>query len=133
MPTIKKKQIKPNRIKYKNETREKNSEFYNSIAWKRLRDTYISLRPLCECCLSHETITPATEVHHKTPFMRGETEEEQWKMFLDEKNLMSVCRQCHIGLHNKDREYNLNSLDNLTQKEYDEVHKIYRPDYYYKD
>ena len=125
MPQINRKQIKPKKVKYKNEVRDKNSEFYGSLAWKRLRDTYISLHPLCECCLAHERIEPATEVHHKRPFMRGDTEEEQWKLFLDEHNLMALCRQCHIGLHIKDRDYNLNSLDNLTQKEYDEVHNLY--------
>lgn len=125
MPQINRKQIKPKKVKYKNEARDKNSEFYGSLAWKRLRDTYISLHPLCECCLAHERIEPATEVHHVVPFMRGDTEEEQWKLFLDEHNLMALCRQCHIGLHIKDRDYNLNSLDNLTQKEYDEVHNLY--------
>lgn len=125
MPQINRKQLTQKRVKYKNETREKNGEFYGSVAWRRLRDTYISLHPLCECCLSHEVITPAVEVHHKKPFMRGDTEEEQWRLFLDERNLMALCKQCHIGLHLKDRDYNLNSLDNLTQKEYDEVHTIY--------
>lgn len=124
MPQINKREIKEKPIKYKHEKKEKTTDFYGSLAWKRLRDTYISLHPICECCLEHHKVTSATAVHHKCPWSRGESEEEQWKLFLDEKNLMSVCEQCHIGLHNKDREYHLGILDSLTDIEYNYIHHL---------
>lgn len=123
MPQINRKQIKPKKVKYKKENRSE--EFYSKQAWRRLRDTYISLHPLCECCISHHVIRPASEVHHKVPFMRGETEEEQWRLFLDERNLMALCDTCHIALHNKDRDYNLSVLDELTEIEYRKANEVY--------
>ena len=122
MPTIHKKEIKEKPVKYKHSDRSQ--DFYSSIAWKRLRDTYISLHPLCECCLEHERVTPATECHHIVPFLRGGTEEERWEMFLDEKNLMSLCDRCHTAIHVKDREYNMGRLDSLTDKEYEYAHGL---------
>lgn len=118
MPRINRKQIKEKSVKYKSEKKELSASFYDSLAWKRLRNTYISLHPLCECCLEHNKVEAATEVHHKRPWSRGESEEEKWQLFLDERNLMSLCQQCHLALHMKDREYGLSSLDELTETEW---------------
>ena len=122
MPTINRRIHKEKPVKYKKEN--KSEPFYGSTAWRRLRDTYISLHPICECCLKHERITPASETHHKIPFLRGENEEEQWKLFLDEKNLMSLCSKCHTALHVKDNMYHMSVLDELTDKEYNYAHGI---------
>lgn len=122
MPTINKKEIKTKPVKYKHEKKVKAASFYDSLAWRRLRDTYISLHPICECCLEHEHVEPATEVHHKTPFMRGETDVEKWNLFLSEKNLMSLCEKCHLAMHVKDREYGLGSLTELTDTEWRYAH-----------
>ena len=124
MPTINKKEIKTKPVKYRKEKKEKAASFYDSLVWKKLRNTFISLHPVCQCCLEHNRVTPAESVHHKIPFGRGETEEEQWKLFLDERNLMSVCNLCHLGLHNKDREYHMGSLDSLTDLEYNYIHHL---------
>lgn len=124
MPTINKKELKTKPVKYKREKKEKAASFYDSLAWKRLRNTFISLHPICQCCLEHNRVTPADEVHHKIPWSRGESETEQWELFLNEKNLMSVCRTCHIGLHNKDKEYHMGSLDSLTDTEYKYIHHL---------
>lgn len=124
MPYINRRQIKEKKVKYKNEKQELASDFYNSMAWKRLRNTYISLHPICECCLEHGRVVPATEVHHKTPYSRGETETEKWQLFLNERNLMSLCEKCHHGLHNKDREYSIGCLDSLTDTEYRYIHGL---------
>ena len=122
MPRINKREIKEKPVKYKKES--KSEPFYGTTAWKRLRDTYISLHPICECCLEHGKVEPAKEVHHERPFLRGETEEEQWKLFLDEKNLMSVCSKCHTALHVKDNMYHMDVLDDLTEKEWKYAHNI---------
>ena len=55
--------------------------------WKRIRDRYISLHPLCERCEKQGRITPAEEVHHIKPLSCGGTNETS--------NLMSLCTSCH--------------------------------------
>ena len=100
MPTINKPQKKQHRfLPYKHINQS--AEYYNTIQWKNLRSHYLRLNPLCECCRYHyDKVTPATEVHHKKPFLRGYTDEERLRLLLDEDNLMSVCRQCHLEIHN---------------------------------
>lgn len=124
MPTIRRKEIKPKKVKYKNQTTEFYTDKYNSVAWKNLRKVYYSLHPICEECLKRNVITPAEEVHHRRAWSTGESEEEQWKLFLDESNLISVCRPCHLGYHRKMDRYNLNTCDELTDKEWKETHHI---------
>lgn len=121
-PTINRRIHKEKPVKYKSEASINNNDKYSSPAWRRLRDTYISLHPICQCCLSHEHIEPAVAVHHMIPWSRGENEQKQWELFLDEHNLMSVCSCCHIALHQKDSKYNLTILNDLTDKEWREAH-----------
>ena len=122
MPTIRKKEIKEKPVKYKHSDRS--PDFYSSMAWRRLRDTFISLHPLCQCCLEHDRVEPATQCHHIIPFLRGGSEEERWELFLDEKNLMPLCDKCHTALHVKDREYNMGRIDSLTDREYEFAHGL---------
>ena len=124
MPNINRVPIKEKQVKYRHEAVEHANSFYGSNAWKRLRNTYLSTHPVCECCLEHNKVNPAEHVHHKTPWDRGETEAEKWELFLKESNLMSVCSKCHLGLHNKDRQYHLGSLDSLTDSEYRYIHGL---------
>lgn len=124
MPTINKKQIKPKKVPYRNEIKEDNAAFYGSTAWHRLRNTYLSLHPLCECCVQHNTVTAAEHVHHKRIWNRG-NEEERWKWFLDEHNLMSLCTACHTRMHMKAKDNNMNYIDDLTEKEYREAHEVH--------
>ena len=56
-------------------------------AWKRIRDRYISIHPLCEQCMKEGRITPAEEVHHVLPLSHGGTHSED--------NLMALCKSCH--------------------------------------
>ena len=122
MPSINRKQIKPKTVEYKHD--DKSAEYYNSKAWYSLRNEYYAKHPLCECCLSHDRVTAAAHVHHKLIWLSQPTEELRWKALLDENNLMSVCVKCHTKLHNKAREYKLNYVDELTDKEYDEAHNL---------
>ena len=41
----------------------------------------------------------AEEVHHKRPFLSGQTEDERWQLLLNPNNLMSLCAECHDDLH----------------------------------
>ena len=112
MPEINRTPIKEKTVEYKHE--DNSSKFYNSIAWKRLRKFYYEHNPLCQCCLEHDKVTPAMEVHHKKPFLTGKTEEERWSLFLNQNNLMSVCNACHDKLHLKSKRYKLYIIDILT-------------------
>lgn len=124
MPQINKKEIKEKPVKYKHEKKERSTDFYGSMAWKRLRQTFISLHPLCQFCLDNNKVEPATEVHHAVPFLRGSNDEERWQLFLDEKNLIPLCSKCHTSVHVKDNMYNMGRLDNLTEKEWKYAHNI---------
>lgn len=96
MPTIlrekdlkKKKKKDPNRSKI----------YYANKGWKTLRNSYIMSHPLCEMCLKEGKITPAEHVHHRTPFLSGATHAERLHLLLDQDNLMSLCRKCHMEIH----------------------------------
>lgn len=66
-------------------------------SWKRIRDRYIRLHPLCEECLRGQRLTAAEEVHHILPLAKGGGNEPD--------NLMALCKPCHsrITVLNGDR------------------------------
>lgn len=55
--------------------------------WKRIRDRYITLHPLCERCQKQGKIVKADEIHHIKPLSQGGSH--------DFENLMSLCTSCH--------------------------------------
>lgn len=61
--------------------------------WKRIRDKYIGMHPLCEECLKQGHAVEATQVHHKVPLSEGGTNAFD--------NLESVCAACHNRIHNR--------------------------------
>lgn len=55
--------------------------------------------PICEECLKKGKVTPAEDIHHeKSPFRGGEV---NYGLLLDYDNLMSLCKECHAAIHNK--------------------------------
>ncbi len=124
MARINLKPLKQQTIKYKHESKEQAASFYNSMAWKRLRDTLLSTHPLCDECLQHGYVVSAEHAHHLIPFMSGETEQERWDLFLKESNIRMLCECCHHGYHNKMREYNMKSCYELTDTEYNYAHGL---------
>jgi len=62
--------------------------------WKRIRDRYIRLHPLCEQCQKDGKLTPAGEVHHIVPLSKGGDH--------DEENLMALCTSCHSTITAKE-------------------------------
>lgn len=120
MATINRKPIRPEKVKPVCSEAFNSVSFYGSIAWRRLRNVYISENPICYECLQHKRITPAEHVHHLRKFSSGTNEEEQWKLFLDMNNLRSLCEPCHTKYHIKMNRYGLNRIDGLTEKEYNE-------------
>jgi len=85
--------------KYKGSDPNKWRKFYGCKEWKKLREAKLMEQPLCEMCLENDIIRAATDVHHVYEFSNGATEEDQWKLFLDYTNLMSLCKQCHVRIH----------------------------------
>ena len=77
------------------------SKYYQSRAWRQLREKKIFENPVCENCLHFGIVTPATEVHHLHAFGDGNTEEEKWRLLLDKRNLRSLCTRCHDMYHNQ--------------------------------
>lgn len=65
-------------MKYKN--------YIEGDGWKEKSGHYLEENPICELCHKHK----ATEVHHTSYKRIGEE---------DDKDLMSLCNRCHIGIH----------------------------------
>lgn len=121
MPKILRKQLREKPINYKHECFD-NGKFYQSIAWKRLRNVLFSQSPICKECLKRGIVTPSTDAHHIRPFSTGKDEQEQWQLFLDEKNIYMCCSPCHQAYHRKIKRYNLLSCNDLTDTEWKEAH-----------
>lgn len=66
-----------------------NYRFYQSTAWKRLRDSYKRLHPLCEKCSSNGIFTPADIVDHVIEIKDDPSLKFSWD------NLMCLCHRCH--------------------------------------
>lgn len=101
MPTLKttSKTNKRNTSHNQTDMRKLRAKAYNNSSWRKLRDTYMHEHPLCEECLSKGKITPAVDVHHKdSPFKGGTV---NYNKLLDYNNLMSVCKECHSSIHNR--------------------------------
>ena len=124
MATINRKPIRPVQVKRTTVSDNDCNKYYNSIAWHRFRKTYKSEHPLCQCCLSHNRIEPAVDLHHRKPFLSGATEEDRWDLFLKESNIIALCECCHYAMHNKIEQYNLDYCDELTEKEWQEAHSL---------
>lgn len=72
-----------------NRDKNKNKKYGNN--WHRIRALYVKQHPLCERCLKEGRITPVEEVHHILPVKQGGSN--------DFSNLMSVCKSCHVKIH----------------------------------
>jgi len=62
---------------------------YNTARWKRLRIQFLKEHPLCEECKRNGVVTAAEVVDHIIPH-KGDK-----KLFWDEGNLQSLCKECH--------------------------------------
>ena len=120
MAFINRKRIKPEMVKPICSEAIDSCKFYNSAAWRRLRNFTIQSSPLCYECLQHYKLNTAEHVHHLKRFACGATEEEQWKLFLNPNNLRCLCKKCHEKYHIKMKRYGLDIVDGLTDKEYNE-------------
>lgn len=67
--------------------------------WVRLRHEVLTSHPLCERCEAEGYITPACEVHHRTPVEYGLNYAEKYRLMFDPKNLCALCHDCHVRTH----------------------------------
>lgn len=72
----------------KSEEAKDRHRFYDTAAWRKLRDSYIRRYPLCAECLRHGKIIPAKIVDHIVPVANGGDP-------FNEDNLQSLCQHCH--------------------------------------
>ena len=107
MPTINRKhKVKEEPTPYKHNNQS--LKYYHSILWLNLRNWYIKNHPFCELCLEKGIVKEAEDCHHKKPFLDGKTDNERWKLLLDEDNLQALCSKCHYDIHNKLRQGKMN-------------------------
>ncbi|MBQ3944240.1 MAG: HNH endonuclease [Alphaproteobacteria bacterium] len=82
--------------------KQERQKLYSNPQWKNLRKIYRQSHPLCEECLKHDIVTPASDIHHKlSPFDPNIGEMEQYRRLLDWNNLKALCKECHANLHNE--------------------------------
>lgn len=93
MPTLTKQSKKPK------ERNTADRSIYNSTQWKNLRASYFMEHPLCEMCLKEDKVTPAIDIHHIIPFLRGKTPLEQRDLAFNYNNLMALCKEHHQKIH----------------------------------
>lgn len=122
MPYISRRKVgNPNKIEQKEVQDRHNSKwnaYYQDKRWKKLRDWYKSIHPICEICAINGRSIPAEEVHHRIIFSWFDSEEDRLKALLCPDNLQCLCRQCHMKIHK-----NLHKPDNFEEtKEYKMIH-----------
>lgn len=101
MPWIdRKKKIKQPRPKYVHHS-NLSRLYYNSKMWKDTRNAYYKDHPLCAECERNGVSKIGDHVHHKVPFMSVTDESERWQLLLDESNLETLCKKCHLKAHER--------------------------------
>ena len=78
-------------------TRESQEGFYNSKAWKKIRDQRRRENPICQECERNGIIRRMNVVDHIKPI------DEAPELALDYDNTQSLCTPCHVRKTNKDK------------------------------
>jgi len=73
-----------------------NSDFYNSMHWRKLRASFLQSNPLCVECSKNRAVVEATVADHIKPIAQGGSS-------LDESNLQSLCNYHHNKKSGKER------------------------------
>lgn len=76
---------------------EKHKDFYNSVAWKALRNYKFGMADgLCENCKKKGIVRAAREIHHIVPI------EIDYSKRLEYENLIALCKDCHDSFHGRE-------------------------------
>jgi 5-methylcytosine-specific restriction enzyme A len=78
-------------------TRESQEGFYNSPAWKKIRDQRRRENPICQECERKGIIRPMNVVDHIIPI----DEDPALALYYD--NTQSLCTGCHVRKTNNDK------------------------------
>ncbi len=100
MPTINKGKKVNNYVKH-DKAKDIYKYVYNTSQWRKLREAYLMLHPLCEMCEKDGKVNEAVEVHHITPISNANDELEMKELGYNPDNLMALCEECHHKLHNE--------------------------------
>lgn len=73
------------------DTRESSSARGYNYKWRKYREQYLRLHPLCVMCLEEGFYTPATVIDHIKPVENGQAD----PLFWIESNHQALCRNCH--------------------------------------
>lgn len=63
--------------------------------WKKYREKFLFINPLCVFCRDQNRVTAATVVDHIVPHNGDQT------LFWDEKNHQPLCKHCHDSVKQK--------------------------------
>jgi len=70
--------------------------FYKTTKWERKRKAILRRDGyMCRECRRYGRTTPANTVHHIVPL------EDRPDLALDDRNLISLCEECHNGMHDR--------------------------------
>ena len=83
--------------------RSKDADYRRLITsrkWQKLKRLQLIRQPYCERCDRHGLHdVEATEVHHVHPVQDALSRDDKVRLMFDPSNIMSVCHQCHVELH----------------------------------
>lgn len=116
MPYISRRRISTRKEREKDQNKRRNEKwnhYYGNPKWKKLRDYYMSLSPLCKDCAIEGRSVPADECHHTVPWSWFTLEEDRWRALLDVDNLCPLCKHHHLERHQ-----HLYKPDNFEQTPY---------------
>lgn len=114
---------KPNKPRPKAAKYGERQGIYGTKKWKELRLSKLQRDPMCEVCKLEGKTKLAEDIHHLDSFMNYEGMMREYKAF-DFKNLISVCRNCHISkCHNKGIYENCKTIEEIRKKIEDNKNK----------
>ena len=91
-------------------------DFYISTGWKRCARGYRAfVGGLCERCRTKGLIVPAEEVHHKIHLTPENI--NQPEIALNWRNLIALCKDCHMKEHRKEKRWEVDEDGNVTPRD----------------
>ena len=109
MPTIDTKQRRIFEAPQKKHASKKSNlihkHVYNTQRWQLLRINYLSSHSLCEEHIKRGRAVPATDVHHIIEISTAKDIESMKRLGFDERNLMSLCKECHYNKHHGEKNF----------------------------